>query len=193
MMQHLKIGDVLPIEGICRITGEPLPEPQWFALRVMGGKEAKATARLVRADIEVAYPTETTITYRHGKKSKVTKAMVPGLIYAKFRHAPLWHNIKERGIVTGVVCRDNIPIILPPGIIRNILHMPQEADRLTAAKLELVRIREGDRARILSGPLAGFVVDVRSIRSDRVWWASFFGKGEAALGDLERVVDPRPG
>jgi transcription antitermination factor NusG len=189
MMQNLKIGDVLPIEGKWRIVGAPLVEPEWFALRVMGGREAAATERLVRSDIEVAYPTETTVSYRNGKKYKITKAMVPGLIYAKFRHEPMWHNLRDRRIVTGVVCRDNMPISLPPDVIRRILHMPLEADRLTAAKLEMLRIREGDKARILTGPLSGFVVDVRSIKDKRVWWASFFGKGEASIVDLERVVD----
>ncbi len=186
----LRVGAVLPVEGRWRITGQPLDTPEWYALRVRG--ESKAKAKLEFAEVEVAYPVERDIRFKNGQRVERLKPVIPGLIYAKFRAAPMWHVLKERGIITGVVCRDQTPIILPPDIIRRVMGLPTEAERLAAAKAELLRVREGDKARILSGPLAGMVVDVRSMRGSRVWWAAGFVKGEAEINGIERILPLAP-
>lgn len=182
------IGQIIPAENRWRLTGAPLMQPEWYALRVMGGKETKAKAKLEWADIEVAYPVETQARHVKGKRIETEKAIIPGLIYARFHHAPQWHALRERRIITGVVCHGQTPIVLPPDIVRRVMGLPTEAERLAAAKAELLRVREGDKARILTGPLAGFVVDVRSIRDRRIWWTMGFVKGEAEVDGIERIV-----
>jgi len=184
----LRVGDVLPVEGRWRLTGDPLDTPEWYALRVMGGKEAKAKAKMEWADVEIAYPVETKTRTVRGKRVEAQKAIIPGLIYARFCHAPQWHALRERRIITGVVCSGQVPIILPSDIVRRVMGLPTEAERLAAAKVELLRVREGDKARILTGPLAGFVVDVRSIKDKRIWWTTLWGRGEVDISNTERIV-----
>ncbi len=184
---NLRVGDVLPVEGRWRITGQPLDTPEWYALRVRGGQESKAKAKLEFAEVEVTYPVEREVKFKKGKRVERTKSVVPGLIYAKFHHMPMWHVLRERNITTGVYCNGNLPIILPPDIIRAVMGLPTEAERLAAAKAEMLRVREGDKARLL---IAGnpFIVDVSTIKDNRVWWTMGFVKGEAEVAGIERIV-----
>ncbi len=123
--------------------------------------------------------------FKNGQRVERLKPVIPGLIYAKFRAAPMWHVLKERGIITGVVCRDQTPIILPPDIIRRVMGLPTEAERLAAAKAELLRVREGDKARILSGPLAGWLWTCAVCAAAASGWAAGFVKGEAEVAGIE--------
>lgn len=188
----LRIGDTLPVSGRWRITGPALDVPEWYALRVISGREGAATTKLCNEGVEVAYPVETTARFVRGIRREATKAVIPGLIYAKFHASPQWHAMRERRIITGVVCRGPYPVILPPDIIRRVMGLPMEAERLAAAKAEMMRVREGEKARILTGPMAGLIVDVRSIKDGRVWWTTIWGRGETDVGKVERMtgVDP---
>jgi len=188
-----QIGQSVPVEGRWRITDGPLPSPVWHALRVRGGLEAKAAAKLTPHVAEVIYPVEDREYLDAKRRARVvSRASVPGLIYAKFENAPRWHALKERGIITGVVCRETpfgyLPICLGPNTMRKVMGLPTEAERIAAERAEAMRIRPGDKARLLQGPLAGLVVDVREVAGGRIWWANGWAKGSADSDAMQRIA-----
>jgi transcription antitermination factor NusG len=116
---------------------------------------------------------------------------VSGYVFAQFRQAPQWHILKEeRRLITGVM-GGSYPHPIPRDVIRHLQGLTVEAQKLEAARREMLRVREGDKAKITDGPFAGFVVDVREISGqDAVVDLPLTGKVKAALGSLERIINP---
>lgn len=192
-MTAYQIGVVYPLErprGI--FSGEEI-RPTWYALTVPPNKEKAARETLRAQGVYAFYPSETK-RYRNrfspDKPIKVERPIVSSLVYAMFRHAPQWDVMKEqRRIITGVYSINGSPIAIPSDVIRHLQGMTVEAERLREAKADLLRIREGDRATIVSGPLAGFAVDVDSVAHGQVWFRFLTGgKGSADIGSLQREV-----
>jgi [protein-PII] uridylyltransferase len=61
------------------------------------------------------------------------------------------------------------------------------AECLEEARREMMRVREGDKATIISGALAGLVVDVGQITGSEAWLQlPFGGRIKASIKSLER-------
>lgn len=191
--EQIKVGDTLPYTAPRGIIGDKLPvgEYRWHALRVPPMKERAACAMLKAQRVFAFCPMEDRTRFRKGRKIVQSFPTVTQIIYARFRHQPNWDVMKDRKLITGVFCNGNRPIHLHPDVIRAIQGLPTRAERLQEARDEMMRLYPGDRADMLDGPLAGFVVDVTRTEKGRVWWETFGGiKGSSDAGVLrKRGVD----
>lgn len=188
-----EIGQSVPFEKPRGIVAGPDMSPVWFALQVPSQKQRATTEHLRAHGVYAFYPSEQITRRVKGKKITRERAIVSGQVYAQFRQAPQWDVLIERQrLITGVFCRNGWPVEIPRDVIRHLQGLTVEAEALKAARAELLRVREGDRAKIVSGPLEGFQVDVEGVRDGMVWFSFITGgRGRANLKDLERNVDVR--
>ena len=189
------IGQVVPYERPRGVVSDTLCTPRWHALRVPAGQEAAKTAILRRAGVFTQFPKEKRTRFRSGKKIVTEHATVTQLIYARFVRQPQWDVLRDRRIITGVICHEARPVDIPPDIIRQVMGLPTRAEQIAEANRQmqeqLFHVEAGDRAEILDGPLAGLVVEISNIQDGRIWWAPVGGgiKGEASFGSLRRVTE----
>lgn len=186
---NLRIGDVVPLDYPRTIEGELMASPVWFALTVPANKENAAKQHLKRKGIHSCYP-EREVAYRsRGKRHKRTMPVIARVVYAKFHREPQWDVMKARKLITGVYCYENRPIAIPGDVISQVMGLPTEAEKLEAARREMLRVREGDAAEILDGPMADMVVNVTAVRDGRVWWETLTGiRGTSSSGGLVRLL-----
>ena len=188
-MQYTKlnIGDAVELPPQRGIIGQAIT-PVWHVLEVAPQKERAARERLKAVDQFAFFPSEEKVWFVRGKRFEREQPMITRMVYARFTCAPQWDILKERRIITGVFSINGIPIVIPPDIIRRVQGLPTDAERLAAAKAELLRIREGDRAELTDGPFAGHVVDVFSVAHGRVWWETITGvKGSSDQAKMKRL------
>ena len=170
-------------------TGPEGP-PVWHCVIVPPQGESKARAYFRQKGLFAFYPSETRTRHIRGRKVETERPYIPGHLYIQFRRRPQWHILKARRMVTGIFCTGNVPIVIHPDVIRHLQGLTVEAQRLAEARAEMLRVREGDTATIISGALAGLVVNVGPITGDEVWLnLQFGGKIKASIKSLERNVD----
>lgn len=189
-----EFGRTYPLDYARGVIGARLSGPKWFALTVPSTKERAVTEYLKQKGVHSCYPERERSWVIRGKRHRRKYPVIAGVIYAKFRHEPQWDILKARRLITGVFSYGNTPIILPGDVVRLVMGLPTRAEEIQAAMDELKRIREGDRAEIVSGPLDGLLVDVRKVEAGRVWFETLTGiKGEMDASEMERkntYVDP---
>lgn len=184
------IGKQVPLDYTRTIIGAPLETPKWHALLVPGSKERAVSEALKQKGVHCLYPEREKSWVIRGKRHQRKFPIVSGIVYAKFRHRPQWDVLKNRRFVIGVISHNGVPIALDGEIIRGIMGLPTREEELRAALAEVNRIREGDRAEIISGPLDGFLVNIRSVEGARVWFETLTGiKGDMDVSKLSRKVD----
>lgn len=182
-----EFGETYPLDYSRGITGQRLNRPRWYALTVPSTKERAVTEYLKQKGVHSTYPEREKSWVIRGKRYRRKYPVISGIVYAKFRHNPQWDILKARRLITGVFSYDGTPIELPGDIVRAVMGLPTRAEELQAAQDELKRIREGDRAEIISGPLDGLLVDVRKVEHGRVWFETLTGiKGEMESKQMER-------
>lgn len=185
-----QLGQVLPWGRPRDIVAGPEIRPTWFGMTVPPQKERAVREFLRRKGIYAFYPSEERKRFIRGKKHITEVPFVSGCVYAQFTQSPQWDVLKfKRRLITGVYARQGQPITIPRDIIRHMQGLTVEAEKLRKARLEMLRVRPGDKAKIVSGPLEGFLVDVDSVANGQAWFKFMTGaKGSADLGTLERVT-----
>jgi transcription antitermination factor NusG len=126
--------------------------------------------------------------HRFGRKWTVERAEVPGYLFTKLNRVPNGDVWRERlaGFYGFVMERGQI-VTVDAAIIRRLHGLSVEAQELEEARKDLLRVREGDMARFISGALAGHMVEVKDI--GRVVTALLDGRTvKTDVGSLERVV-----
>ena len=181
------IGQVLPYEPPRDIIGADLPEPAWYALTVPPQREAAARDMLTLRGVHAQFPVREVTHAKRGKKIVRKLPIISRVVYAQFKAAPQWDVLKARKLITGVYGYDDQPMKIPYDVVRAVMGLPTVAEELEAARRELLRVREGDKAEICDGPLSGFVVDIRKVSHGRVWFETLTGiKGEADVSGVIR-------
>ena len=183
-------GKVYTFNPPAEIEIGPEGPPTWHCVIVPPQGESKARAYFRQKGLYAFYPSETRTRHIRGRKVETERPYIPGHLYVQFRKRPQWHILKARRIVSGIFCTGNAPIIIHPDVIRHLQGLTVEAQRLAEARAEMLRVREGDTATIISGALAGLVVDVGPIRGDEVWLnLPIGGRIKASLRSLEKKVE----
>lgn len=183
------IGQILPYEKPRGITHGPEIKPVWYGLTVPPQKEKAARMMLEANGVHAEYPTREVRHFRRGKAVVRKLPVVSRVVYAQFRQPPQWDVLKERKLITGVYGGSR-PYAVPYDVVRAVMGLPTVAEELEAARREMLKVREGDEARICDGPLADFIVNVTSVKHGRVWFETMTGiKGDAPESSLERRVD----
>ena len=140
--------------------------PTWLALTVAPQKERATRDHLRLKGIPAFYPSHEIIRTQFGKKVATERPFVSGYVFAKFKQQPDWDYLKRvHRLITGVVSRGNIPFEIHPAVIDHMRGLTVEADKLAAARAEMLKIKKGDRAAIESGPLAGFTVEIMEVKN----------------------------
>ncbi|MGL6208611.1 MAG: transcription termination/antitermination protein NusG [Paracoccaceae bacterium] len=188
-IHEFRIGDTLPPANPQRITSGPERPPVWHCLIVPAQRENAVRQYLRARDIYAFYPSQATTRHHCGRKLEIERPIISGHVYAQFRNQPQWHVLKARRIIRGIYCRGVTPVAIHPDIIRHLQGLTVEAERLAAARAEMLRVREGDTATIIAGPLAGLVVNVGQITGKEAWLNfPIGGRIKADIAALERVA-----
>jgi transcription antitermination factor NusG len=169
-------------------TGRTIPVT-WYCLLVPPQKERATREHLRAAGIFAFYPSREKRWTVSGKTFRRELPEITRYVFAQFRHEPAWHILKERRrLITGVMGGSH-PYPIPTDIIKHLQGLTVEAQKLEAAKKELMRLREGDKAKVIDGPFKGFVVDIRGIHGDEAEVdLPLTGKVKASLSVLEKVL-----
>lgn len=183
------IGQQLPPPvGVRGIVGGEI-SPVWHCVIVPPQRERTARAYFRGKDIYAFYPSQSIVRTSRGKRVEIERPIISGHLYVQFRHAAQWDVMKERRVIVGVYCRGVTPVAIPPEVIRHLQGLTVEAELLAQARAEMMRVREGDKAMIISGALAGLCVDVGQVNGDEAWLnLPIGGKIKASLASLERAT-----
>ena len=138
--------------------------PTWLMLKVRSNCEVMTREALKEWGVESFFPGRRVQRHRFGRTWTVERAEVPGYVFAKFTRVPLADNMRKllKGFYGFVTCNETI-VTVPRKIIQRLHGLSVEAQELEAARREMLRVREGDTARFLTGALAGHTVEVQSI------------------------------
>ena len=189
---HYEIGQVFPAitrRGI--VSGQEI-SPVWHVLIVPPQKERAVREYLRKRDIYAFYPSEATTRTIKGRKIENERPIVSQHVYAQFKQAPQWDVMKAvHRLITGVMCHAGQPIKVHPDVIRHLQGLTVEAQRLKEARAEMLRVRPGDKATIIAGPLAGFAVDVLDVKNGEAIISLIMGgRVKASIASLERNTPP---
>ncbi len=141
-------------------------EPKWYVIHTYSGYENMVQDNLYKFAeknglqdqiIEVQVPMEDAIEEKNGKRKVVQRKKFPCYVLVKLRYTDsLWHSIVNTRGVTGFVG--------PAGRISPL--SDEEIRRMRLEKVNVdIKINVGDKVKIISGPLEGFVGDVIAIDS----------------------------
>ena len=191
MESNYRIGQTFPAVTVRGIVSGPEMAPVWHALVVAPQRERATRDYLRNRDIYAFYPSEEVVRTHRGKRLVKERPLVTQHVYAQFRAQPQWDVMQRvHRLITGVYARHGVPVEIHRDVIRHLQGLTVEADKLRAAKMEMLRVRVGDHARIISGPLSGFMVEVESIWGQDAWVSGLMGhKMRVAMNALERQVD----
>lgn len=178
-MIMLRIGDTVP-------GGEEqalvLPGPvQWFGFVTAPQSEAKARAWLRRRGVVAWYPVERIWRDFGGvrrRKVRCERIVVPRYVFARFAGEPRWHLVRECPWLHRVIGFGDRPRPISDATMGRMAEVPRVLREIRRREEEARRIAPGDSARIVDGPLAGWVVDVSEVRAGV---ARFLAPGSAAL------------
>ena len=142
-------------------------EPKWYVLHTFSGYENMVQDNLYKTIennnlqdyiVEVKVPMEEVIEEKNGKKKVVERKMFPCYVLLKMRYTDnLWHTIVNTRGVTGFVGPAGRPLPLPDDEVRRM--------RLEKIVVDL-KVDVGNKVKVVSGPLEGFVGDVLSVDVD---------------------------
>lgn len=184
------IGQIIPYTPPRGLTGPELDKPVWHALIVPPGREAATRDMLGLNGIHAQYPVREKRYHVRGKGITRKLPVITQVVYAQFKAAPQWDILKRRRLITGVYGYGDRPIAIPYDVVRAVMGLPTVAEELEQARRDMLRVREGDKAEIAEGPLAGFVVDVTKVSGGRAWFETMTGlRAEASLSSLVRKAD----
>ena len=142
-------------------------EPKWYVVHTFSGYENMVMDNLYKVAeknglqdhiLEVQIPMEDAIEEKNGKRKVVQRKMFPCYVLVKMRYKDsLWHTIVNTRGVTGFVGPAGRPIPLTDEEIRRM--------RLEKVNVE-IKVGVGDKVKVVSGPLEGFVGDVVSVDTE---------------------------
>lgn len=146
---------------------EILEEPKWYVIHTLSGYENMALDGLNKCIaknnlqdkiMEVKIPMEDVIEEKNGKKKVVQKKKYPCYVMLKMRYDDkLWHTIVNTRGVTGFCGPQGRPLPLTDDEVR----------KMNLEKIVVdIKVNVGDKVKVVSGPLDGFVGEVQSIDAE---------------------------
>ena len=155
------------------ITESPTPvvataNLHWYALRVTYGREKKVYDYLKENDVEVFYPTITTIKVINGKRMPFLESRIPNMLFAyglekeiksfvydniNLPHLRFYyrHSHKENRIIKE-------PLIIPNNQIESLkIICTSEAEDIVIVPPEIQKFQSGQTVRVIDGPFKGVI------------------------------------
>jgi transcriptional antiterminator RfaH len=139
--------------------------PAWFALRSQPKHEHIAAAHLRQdAQVEVLLPR---IRFKRlsaiGKRVRVTEALFPGYLFARFDFQTCFRRVQHARGVRGLVHFGERYPVIPPAAIADLRASLGEGDINDVS----AEVEPGDEVLVASGPLQGLQAVVERVRSGR--------------------------
>lgn len=182
-MQHAGyfIGQEVPLER----TQEAIQaggSVRWYCFQTTPQKEASAQAWFRLRRLEAWFPTITKhrrIPRGRVKTKPYEARVVPRYIFVRFDGEPRWHVVRRCPYITRVVGVEDRPLPISDDVMMDVkgckAYLQRQRDEqaeLDQAEIEKLAARfmvaEGERAEVVSGPFAGYIADVRSVRGQVV-------------------------
>lgn len=207
MLREPVIGE--PVVWATRrpIWGKEFDEPKWFIVtswperrpgKVKSVLDLDAAGDLVALGVKpgnIWAPTNRVIMGRGKNQFIRHRLIVSGYLFALMEREPAWDLLIERAPrhrLRGVVSVGGVPYEVPLRVLSQMAQMPDrlrelkaEEDAALAARLP----KPGQQARLTTGPLAGYMVDIKSIDRGIARFLTLHGvKGEASITTMERVA-----
>jgi transcription antitermination factor NusG len=128
-------------------------DEKWYAVYTRSHHEQKVYDGLVDKTIEAFLPKYETMSRRRDRRKKIWLPLFPGYLFV---HIPwdlktYWDIIKTDGVVKILMVGPNLPAPVPDEEISSIRIVVESLLPLSPHPF----IREGDRVRIIAGPLKG--------------------------------------
>lgn len=191
----MKLGETFeyrPPRGVQEY--DPLARPIWYGLTTPPQKEKAAREYLLAQGLHAFFPDEKIIRTVRGKRRTIKKPMVSGYVFARFTGYPNWDVVRRLPFFTGVISVGDMPFPFPRGDIRRMMGLTitaQERRRAMRERQEAIRAAkmpvEGQKARLIDGPLKGFTVDITRVSGGVAQYILPGGlKGSSDVGALER-------
>ena len=172
------------IEGTETTTETLAAESRWYVLNTYSGYEGKVKENLLHritsmeaSDkvFEVVVPTEEVEEVKHGQRRRVQRKMYPGYVLVRmFLDDDSWLVVRNTPGVVNFVGSGNRPTPLPREEADTIFkQMEGETPRPE------VRIKIGERVKIIDGPFTDFFGSVDEVMEDKERLrvlVSFFGR-----------------
>lgn len=192
----MKQGDVFHYQAPRGIQEQdPYGKPVWYGLTTPPQKERAAKEYIIAQGLHAFYPDEERRKVVNGKPRTVEVPSIPRLVFARFTGRPHWDVIKDRPFFSysqpfqgTQFSRKNIKSLMSMRVKaaerRKVLR-----ERLEAWQAALVPVA-GEQARLIDGPLKGFLVDVTQVSGGLVDYLLPGNiKGQAAIGLVERETN----
>ncbi len=149
------------------MENKEIVEPKWYVVHTFSGYENMVLDNLYKVVeknglqeeiLEVKIPMEDVIEEKNGKRKVVQRKMFPCYVLVKMRYTDgLWHTIVNTRGVTGFVGPAGRPLPLTQ----------EEIVRMKLEKVNVdIKVAVGDKIKITSGPLEGFVGDVVNVDTE---------------------------
>lgn len=141
-----------PIEKIDKMTHFEDEELHWFCVKTKPRNESAARRMLVRdVGIEVFCPMLRFERVRRSGKVKVTEAMFPGYVFAKFHYRTQHRHVAGTLGVSTIVRFGGIPSIVPDEVVAEL-----RASVVDQETIEIpTNIQVGEEVQLLQGPFSG--------------------------------------
>ncbi len=175
-------------------TSLSAPDVQWYALRTRSRQEKAAAARLSSVGISNYLPLKSELRQWSDRKQEVQVPLFPGYVFVHLdvRSGSRLEALKTPGIV-GFVGNASGPLPIPEKQIESVRTVVSSGSEFTSQ----TPWKEGDRVRVVRGPLAGVegILDRRGSKSQLVITIEMIQRSVAlvvAEDDLELAVEPTP-
>lgn len=198
-MSEYQTGQFYPLERSVGVFEKDAPDlGGWFALRSRPNQMGSAVAFLLKNGVEAWFPTKRIYQrhrFRTGQRIIRDVPLAPGYVFAKFPGMPFWDRLFDaypgKLYLGGVVGLDGVPKVIHEREMAEMAQLPTRLEEARTAQADARRVRQGDRATVVSGPFAGWVVDVADVTggmADLVIPLLGARRVAASVESLERVV-----
>ena len=168
MTMHYFIGQSFPLEPQRPVQVGEIATAAWFGFQTPPLKETSAQAWLEKRGIEAWFPTEPRKRrLARGKRAFVEYdgKIVPRYIFARFTGYPQWDVLRGCRWLSRVIGVDGNPLPVSDDVMSQMEQVPQRLEVIRQRERDRRIISPGDRVRITSGAMEGWVVDVSSVHA----------------------------
>jgi len=122
----------------------------WFAVYTHARHEAKVTSQIVKLGFEPFFPKQRTLSKRKDRKKFIEAPIFPGYVFAKVTPTEFNKLLNLPGVVK-ILGEKGKPIPIPEEEIESVRILVKSEVNIEPHPY----LREGDKVRIVSGPLKG--------------------------------------
>jgi transcriptional antiterminator RfaH len=139
----------------------------WFLAQLKPNCAKIAGKNLQRQGFETFLPLEDVTQQRRGKFVTVERPLFPGYIFVALDiRSGLWRTVNSTYGITRLVSFGDEPAVVPHDLISQLFLRCDEAGKLLPAP----RLQPGDKVTLTTGPLANFVAEIETIKSEQRAW-----------------------